>query len=117
MVKAVIKKALKVAGWIVGVFLALDLLLVCLLFVPPIQTFIVHKVTDSLSKSWGTEISIKDIRITPTLKIVAHEVAIKDHHQENMIYTGTLKCRFRSYHPQSCHLGLRDVSFDNLDFV
>ncbi len=117
MVKAVIKKALKVAGWIVGVFLALDLLLVCLLFVPPIQTFIVHKVTDSLSKSWGTEISIKDIRITPTLKIVAHEVAIKDHHQENMIYTGTLKCRFRSYHPQSSHLGLRDVSFDDLDFV
>ena len=72
-------------AWIVGVFLALDLLLVCLLFVPPIQTFIVHKVTDSLSKSWGTEISIKDIRITPTLKIVAHEVAIKDHHRQNMI--------------------------------
>lgn len=117
MGKTVLKKALKILAWIVGVFLALDLLLVCLLFVPAIQTFVVHKVTDSLSKSWGTEISIKDIRITPTLKIVAHEVAIKDHHRQNMIYSGTVKGRFRSFHTNPSHLGLRDVSFDDLDIV
>ena len=90
------KKALKAVGWIVGVFLALDLLIVGLLFVPAIQTFVVHKVTDSLSRSWGTEVSIKDIRITPTLKVVAHEVSIKDHHNENMIYSGTVKCWLRT---------------------
>ena len=85
MGKSGIKKALKITAWVIGVFLALDLLLVGLLFVPAIQTFVVHKVTESLSNAWGTEISIGDVRITPTLKLVAHEVAIKDHHDENMI--------------------------------
>ena len=79
------KKALKITAWVVGVFLFLDLLLVGLLFVPAIQTFVVHKVTAVLSEKWGTEISIGDIHITPTFKLVAHEVAIKDHHDENMI--------------------------------
>ena len=111
------KKALKAVGWIVGVFLALDLLIVGLLFVPAIQTFVVHKVTDSLSKSWGTEISIKDIRITPTLKVVAHEVSIKDHHNENMIYSGTVKCWLRTFRLEPMHLGLLNVVFDDLDVV
>lgn len=111
------KKALKVVGWIVGVFLALDLLIVGLLFVPSIQTFVVHKVTESLSKSWGTEISIKDIRITPTLKVVAHEVAIKDHHNENMIYSGTVKFWFRNFRLTPMHLGLRNVEFEDVDVV
>ena len=111
------KKALKVIGWIVGVFLALDLLIVGLLFIPSIQTFVVHKVTESLSESWGTEISIKDIRITPTLKLVAHEVAIKDHHNENMIYSGTVKCWLRKFRLEPMHIGLLNVEFDDLDVV
>lgn len=117
MGKSGIKKALKIVAWVVGVFLALDLLLVSLLFVPAIQTFVVHKVTESLSKAWGSEISIGDIRLTPTLKIVAHEVAIKDHHRENMIYSGTVKGRLRSITTEPFHLGLGDVSFDDLDIV
>ena len=117
MGKSGIKKALKIVAWVVGVFLALDLLLVSLLFVPAIQTFVVHKVTESLSKAWGSEISIGDIRLTPTLKIVAHEVAIMDHHRENMIYSGTVKGRLRSITTEPFHLGLGDVSFDDLDIV
>ncbi len=118
MGKTVIQKALKITAWVVGVLLALDLTLVGLLFVPAIQTFVVHKVTDYLSKSWGTEISIGDIRITPTLKMVAHEVAIKDHHRENMIYSGTVKGRLRSIRTKpDFHLGLRDTEFQDLDVI
>ena len=57
-----IKKALKITAWVVGVFLALDLLLVGLLFVPAIQTFVVHKVTSTISEKWGTEKSCLDNR-------------------------------------------------------
>ena len=118
MSKSGIKKALKITAWVVGVFLALDLLLVGLLFVPSIQTFIVHKVTESISNAWGTEISIGDVHITPTLKLVAHEVAIKDHHNENMIYSGTVKGRLRSIKTKpSFKLGLGDVEFHDLDVV
>ena len=112
-----IKKALRITAWIVGVFLALDLLLVGLLFVPAVQTFVVHKVTEALSEKWGTEISIGDIHITPTLKLVAHKVAIKDHHNENMIYSGTVKGRLRSLKTKPFKLGLGNVKFDDLDVV
>ena len=112
-----IKKALKITAWVVGIFLALDLLLVGLLFVPSIQTFIVHKVTEYLSDKWGTELSIGDVHITPTLKLVCHEVAIKDHHNENMIYSGTVKGRLRSLKTKPFQLGLGNVEFDDLDVV
>lgn len=117
MGKSGIKKALKITAWVIGVFLALDLLLVGLLFVPAIQTFVVHKVTESLSNAWGTEISIGDVRITPTLKLVAHEVAIKDHHDENMIYSGTVKGRLRGIKTQPVRLRLSNVEFKDLDVV
>ena len=118
MGKSGVKKAIKIAAWVVGVFLALDLLLVGLLFVPSIQTFIVHKVTESISDAWGTEISIGDVHITPTLKLVAHEVAIKDHHNENMIYSGKVKGRLRSIKTKpSFKLGLGDVEFHDLEVV
>lgn len=118
MGKSGIKIALKVVAWIVGVFLALDLLLVGLLLVPPVQTFVVHKVTDALTQKWGTEISIGKIRITPTLKVVAKEVAIKDHHQENMIYSVGVKARLRKLSvKQPFTLGLGDVEFDQPDIV
>ncbi len=111
------KKALKITAWVVGVFLFLDLLLVGLLFVPAIQTFVVHKVTTVLSEKWGTEISIGDIHITPTFKLVAHEVAIKDHHDENMIYSGTVKGRLRGIKTKPFRLSLGDVEFHDLDVV
>ena len=118
MGKSGIKKALKITAWVVGVVLALDLLLVGLLFVPAIQTFVVHKVTEAISEKWGTEISIGDVHITPTLKLVAHEVAIKDHHNENMIYSGTVKGRLRSLKTKpSIKLGLGDAEFEDLDVV
>lgn len=118
MGKSGIKIALKVVAWIVGVLLALDLLLVGLLLVPPIQTFVVHKVTDALTQKWGSGISIEKVRITPTLKVVAHEVAIKDHHQENMIYAVKVKARLRKLSfKQPFTLGLGDVEFDQPDIV
>ena len=118
MGKSGIKKALKIMAWVIGVFLALDLLLVGLLFVPAVQTFIVHKVTETISEAWGTEISIGDVHITPTLKLVCHKVAIKDHHNENMIYSGTVKGRLRSLKTKpSFKLGLGDAEFHDLDVV
>lgn len=112
-----LKKGLKITAWVVGVFLALDLLLVGLLFVPAVQTFVVHKVTESLSKAWGTGISIGKVHLTPTLKLVAHEVAIKDHHNENMIYSDMVKGRLRALKTKPFQLGLGDVQFEGADVV
>lgn len=117
MGKSGIQKALKVTAWILGVFLALDMLIVGLLFVPSIQTFVVQKVTDGLKQSLGLDLTIGNVRITPTLKLVVHEVTIKDLHDENMIYAGTVKGRLRGLSIKPFKLRLSDVSIDKPDVV
>lgn len=97
--------------------LALDLLVVGLFFVPSVQNFVVQKVTAVLKQSLGLDLSIGDVRITPTLKLVAHEVAIKDLHDENMIYAGTVKGRLRGLSIKPFSLRLSNVSFDKPDIV
>ena len=74
------KKIGKIILWIFLGLMALDLTIVGLLFVPAVQTFAVSKITDTLSEQWGSEISIEKVRISPTLKIIAQGVSIKDHH-------------------------------------
>ena len=117
MGKSGIKIALKITAWIVGLLLALDLLLVGLLFVPSIQTFVVHKVTDMLNQKFNMGITIESVHITPTLRLVANEVAIKDHHHENMIYSRVVKGRLRKIKTNPITLGLGDVVFDDFDMV
>ena len=82
--------------WIIGIFIALDLLIVGLFFVPPIQNFVVSKVTGFISEKWGAEISIGRIYVTPTLRIAADDVMIKDLRDNPMIYVQNVKGRFKS---------------------
>lgn len=111
------KKIGKIILLVVACCLALDLLLVGLLFVPAIQTAAVNKVTQTLSDKWGTEISIKDIRLTPTLKLVAHDFRIKDHHQNDMIYVGTVKGRILSFSTKPLKLRFKKVLFEDADII
>lgn len=103
--------------WVLAGFLLLDLTLVGLLFVPAIQTFAVNKVTQALSEKWGTEISMKDIRITPTLKLVAHDFRIRDHHNNDMIYVGTVKGRLLSFRLKPTKLKFGHIDLDHANVV
>ncbi len=87
------KKIGKIILWMLIGFIGLDLLIVGLLFVPPIQQFVVNKVTQVLTDKWGAEISMKDVYLTPTLKLVAHDFRIQDLHHNDMIFVGTTKGR------------------------
>ena len=111
------KKIGKIILWILGVFIALDLLLVGLLFVPAIQTYIVNKVTQSISEKWGTELSIKDVRLTPSLRLVAHEVRICDTHNNDMIYVGKVNARIRGISIKPFKLKLGNVTIEDADVV
>ena len=113
MSKNGVKKAFKAAAIVVAVLLALDFLIVGLLFVPGIQTAVVRKVTSALSEKWGSEFSIAKVRITPALKVVAHDVTFKDHHGNNMIYSKKVKVRLKSLKLDPVSLGLGDVEFEN----
>ena len=107
------RRVLKIIAIIVALLVAIDLLLVGLLFVPKIQTFVVNNITQTLSDKWGTGFSIEKVRITPTLKIVAHDVTFKDHHNNNMIFSKKVKGRLRSFKLSPTTLNLGDVEFDS----
>ena len=103
--------------WILIAFLLLDLTVVGLLFVPAVQTFVVGKVTDKLTEKWGTEISMKDIHITPTLKLVAHDFRICDHHHNDMIFVGTVKGRLNYFKLKPLKLVFHQIDLDKANVV
>lgn len=111
------KKIGKILLWIVASFIALDFLLVGLLFVPAIQTFAVNKLTQSISEKWGSEISLKDVYVTPTLKVVAHDFRIQDDHHNDMIFVGTVKGRLNGLSITPLKLKFGKVHLDNADVV
>lgn len=111
------KKIGKIILWVLLGLLALDLLLVGLLFVPAIQTFAVNKITQSISEKWGTELSIKDVRLTPSLRLVAHEVRIQDDHHNDMIYVGKVNGRLRGITMKPFKLKLGNVTLEDANVV
>jgi hypothetical protein len=86
----------KVVLWVVGILIALDLLIVGIVCLPPVQTAIVEKVTSALSRKMQSEFFIKHIYITPTLRFIGIDVTFKDHKSNKMIYVPYIKSRITS---------------------
>ena len=57
------KKFLKVAGLVIAIPVSLFIILAILLYVPPIQNFVVDKVTTAVSKQNDLDISINNVRL------------------------------------------------------
>ena len=93
MSRKITKKIVKTALIVIGVLLALDLLLVALIFVPPIQQKIIDVVTEKLSDKLQSRVSVDKIYLSPTLKLNAEGFTIYDHRDEPMIAAGKLQSR------------------------
>lgn len=115
--KKIGKKAAKILLWFLGCFVALDLLLAGLLLIPAVQTFAVNKITEKVSQSWGTGISLKHVRLSPTLHIVADELHIEDNRQQDMIYVGKVKCRLTGLGFNPFKLKFGSVTLSDADIV
>lgn len=87
------KKIAKLTLWVIGILLSLDLLLVSVLFLPRVQNFVIHTVTHTLSEQWGTELSIGQVYLTPSLRVIALDVNIEDTHGQPMIFVDQVKAR------------------------
>ena len=101
--------------WIIGIFLALDLLIVGLFFVPSIQNYVISKVTGLISEKWGAEIGVSRIYVTPTLRIVADDFVIKDLHDQPMIYVKKVKGRFKKLKTKPLTLSFHSVTATEAD--
>ena len=101
--------------WIIGIFIALDLLIVGLFFVPSIQNYVIGKVTGFISDKWGAEIGVSRIYVTPTLRIAADDFVIKDLHNQPMIYVKHVKGRFKKLKTKPLTLSFFSVTATEAD--
>ena len=81
----------KVLLWIVGVFLLLDLLIVGLLFVRPVQNFVADFATEKVSEVWGCDLIIGEMYLTPTLNVKLYDCVLRDYRNNDMIRIGSCK--------------------------
>lgn len=109
MKRKITKKIIKVTLLVLGIFLALDLLIVGLLFVPPIQEKVVGIVTEKLSEKWGSKVSVDHIYLSPTMKLYAEGFAIYDCHDNPMISAEMLSSRLRTLKLKPIHLGFGEI--------
>lgn len=117
MMRKITKKILHIFLKILLIFVALDLLIVLLVFTPPVQKLIVNKVTNSISETTKSKFIIQKIYITPTFRIKAIGVFIKDHHGNNMIAAQELsgKLNIKKFSIHSIYL--KDIIIKKGDFV
>jgi len=79
---------------VVGIIIVLDLFLVGIVCLPPVQTAIVTKITAAMSRKLQSEFSIKHVYITPMFSFIGTDVVFKDHKNNNMIYVPYVKSHF-----------------------
>ena len=101
--------------WVIGIFIALDLAIVGMFFVPPIQNYVISKVTGKISNKWGAEIGVSRIYVTPTLRIAADDFVIKDLHNQPMIYVKKVKGRFKKLKTKPLTLSFFSVTATEAD--
>lgn len=68
------KKILKWLGMVIVSPVMLFLLLAVLIYIPPVQNFVVHKVADTMSERMGMRFSIESVRLAFPLDLSLHKV-------------------------------------------
>ena len=101
---------------IIGLLLLL-LFLGILLSLPAVQSYLGKYATDELNKSFGTNISIAKIAITPFGSVKLGDVLVLDHHQDTLLYVKKLNTSILSFKKiyESGHPYLKDVILHGLD--
>ncbi len=75
------------------VLLGLIVLIYVLLWIPWVQTKLGHAVADFLSDAWETEVRIDKLQIHPLTDFVFHDVFIRDHDNDTLIYAGRIEAQ------------------------
>ena len=93
------------------------LLLGILLSLPFVQTYLGKYATESLNKSFGTNIAIGKVAITPFGSVKLGDVLVLDHHQDTLFYIKKLNTSILSFKKiyVSGHPYMNDVVLHGLD--
>lgn len=117
MSRKITKKILRIALIVIGALIALDLLVVALIFVPPIQQKVVDIVTEKLSDKLQSRISVDKIYLSPTLTLNAEGFTIYDHRDEPMIAAGKLQSRLIGLKTKPMTVSLDDTKGEKVQVI
>jgi len=85
-----------------------------LIQLPPVQNWLVSKVTSRLSKDLHTTVSIRSVDFSLFNKMLLTDAVIKDHNNDTLLYAGTVKVNITDWwffkdHAQLQYIGLKDA--------
>lgn len=111
------KKLLKILLITLAVFILVDLLVVGVVFIPPVQQKIVNVVTTKLSEKWNSRVTVEKIYLSPALKLKAEDFVIWDHHDEPMIAAHKLSSRLLGLQLSPVKVSLGDIDSEGVKVV
>lgn len=91
------RKFLKILRYIVFSILILIFLFAIAIQTSPVQNWLVHNVTERLSKDLGTEVSVKKVSFSFLDKMNLEKFLIRDKKKDTLVYAGALNVRITDW--------------------
>ena len=82
---------IRISLWIIVAVISVLLTLILVLKIPAVQTFIVSKVTHSIQKKTGTEISIGSIKIAFPKTVEINGIYFQGQNADTLLYLHSLR--------------------------
>ena len=89
-----VRKALIVIGIVIGSIMLLTGSVVGLLHLKSVQTYIISKVTNKLSKEWQTDVHIAQFHYRPLSHLVVDSIYLSDQQKDTLAYIEQIDLRF-----------------------
>lgn len=89
-----VRKALIVIGIVIGSIMLLTGSVVGLLHLRSVQTYIISKVTNKLSKEWQTDVHIAQFHYRPLSHLVVDSIYLSDQQKDTLAYIEQIDLRF-----------------------
>ncbi|MEM9850130.1 MAG: AsmA family protein, partial [Bacteroidota bacterium] len=81
-----LKKILKIAAWLFGIFLGLLLVIALLIQVPAVQNKIVQQVASTLSETLNTKVELRRVVLKPFKTLALKGVYLESQQQDTLVY-------------------------------
>lgn len=105
-----VKTILKILVWIVGILVGLFLLVWILIQLPSVQNTIVDKVTQSLSKTLDTKVSIDRVSIKFFKTVSVKGIYVEDQAQDTLVYAKELDVNIGLFNLLNSEIHINSIS-------
>ncbi|HEY0740930.1 MAG TPA: translocation/assembly module TamB domain-containing protein [Chryseosolibacter sp.] len=110
----VLKKTLKVAGWVIGSILVLLLLVIAAVQLPAVQQKITQKAISFLEDKIGTEVQLQKLYISFPKNIVMEGLYLEDQSQDTLLYVGELSIDTDLWALTRNEIQLNNINLENM---